>query len=200
MRLPVSTNRHGRNQDRRGSNAGISPHCFTAHPVMGGETCHYAHLTVHYLSPVTLEAGYDKARTPQSRGFGLIHPVSTWPRPNLDAQHSSTEKEERHGTALRVISPSRPLRRRGVRGWPAIPRARRHSHSYRDRQNVTSGLPGVLASSYPIKGQTGGLQRGQKTANNRPHTSPKPSVKHSKAPRPEINISSNHLCTLFSSL
>jgi hypothetical protein len=27
----------------------------------GGETCHYTHLTVHCLSPVTLEGGYDKA-------------------------------------------------------------------------------------------------------------------------------------------
>jgi hypothetical protein len=162
MRLSVSTNRHGRNRDRHGSNAGVSPQCFTAHPVIGDETCHYTHLTVHYLSSVTLEVGYDKARTPQSRGFGLIHLVSTQPRPNLDAQRSSTEKGGRHGTALRVISPSHPLRHHDVWGWPAIPRARRHSHSYRDRQNVTSGLPGVLASSYPIKGQAGALQRGRR--------------------------------------
>jgi hypothetical protein len=172
----------------------------TAHPVMGGETCHYTHLIMHCLPSITLEGGYDKARLPQSRGFDLIRPTLTLPRPGLDAPHSSTEREGRHGTALRVISPSRPLRRHGVRGWPAIPMARRHSHSYRDRQNVTSGLPGVLASSYPIKGQAGALQRTEKTANNRPHTSPKPSAKHSKAPHTEINISSNHLCTLFSSL
>jgi hypothetical protein len=145
MRLPVSTNRHGHNQDRRGSNVGVSPHCFTAHPVMGGETCHYAHLTVHCLSPVTLEEGYDRARTPQSRGFGLIHPISTRPQPGLDAQHSSTEKEGRYGTALRVISPSRPQCRHGVQGWPAIHRARRYSRSYRGRQNITSRLPGLLS-------------------------------------------------------
>jgi hypothetical protein len=85
MRLPATTYRHGCNQDRRGSNAGISPHCFTAHSVMGGETCHYTHLTVHCLSPVTLEGGSDKARIPQSRGFGLIRLASTRPRPSLDA-------------------------------------------------------------------------------------------------------------------
>jgi hypothetical protein len=77
MRLPTTTNRYGHNQDRRGSNAGVSPHYFTTHPVMGGESCHCTHLTVHYLSPVTLEGGYDKARIPQSLGFDL---ASTQPR------------------------------------------------------------------------------------------------------------------------
>jgi hypothetical protein len=28
---------------------------FTAHPVMGGETCHYTHLTAHCLPSITLE-------------------------------------------------------------------------------------------------------------------------------------------------
>jgi hypothetical protein len=114
MRLPATTYRHGRNQDRRGSNAGVSPPCFTAHPVMGGETCHYTHLTVDCLLPVTLEKGYDKARIPQSQGFGLIRPASTRPRPSLDAQRSSTGKEGRRGTVLRVISPSHPQRHHGV--------------------------------------------------------------------------------------
>jgi hypothetical protein len=47
MRLPATIYRHGHNRDRRGSNARVSPHFFTAHPVMEGETCHYAHLTTH---------------------------------------------------------------------------------------------------------------------------------------------------------
>jgi hypothetical protein len=159
MRLPTTTNRYGHNQDQRGSNAGISLHYFTAHPVMGGESCHYTHLTVHYSSPVTLEGGYDKARIPQSRGFSLIRPVSTRPRPNLDAPHSSTGKEGQHGTALRVTSSSHPLRHHGIRGWPPIPRARHYSPLNRVRQNITSRLVGVLASSYPIKGPARTLQR-----------------------------------------
>jgi hypothetical protein len=181
MLLPTPTYRHGRNQDRRGSNAGVSLHCFTAHPVMGGETRHYTHLTVHYSPSVTLEEGYDKARIPQSRRFDLIHPVSTRPRPSLDAQHGSTGKEGRYGTALRVISPFHPLRHHGVQGWPAIPRARRYSHLNRVRQNITSRLLGILASSNPIKGpaRTHGRQARQNI---------------------EINISSNHLCTPFFSL
>jgi hypothetical protein len=173
MRLPATTYRHGRNQDRRGSNAGVSPHCFTVHPVMGGETCHYTHLTMDCLSPVTLEKGYDKARIPQSQGFGLIRPASTRPRPSLDAQRSSTGKKGRHGTVLRVISLSHPQRHHGVQGWPAIPGTRRYSHSYRDRQNITSRLPGALASSYPIKGQARTLQG---DTNSRQDTSPKNQV------------------------
>jgi hypothetical protein len=47
MSLPATIYRHGYNHDRRGSNAGVSPHFFTAHPMMGGETCHCAHLTTH---------------------------------------------------------------------------------------------------------------------------------------------------------
>jgi hypothetical protein len=37
---------------------------FTAHPMIGGETYHYTHLTVHCIPSVTLEGGYDKARIP----------------------------------------------------------------------------------------------------------------------------------------
>jgi hypothetical protein len=103
---------------------------FTAHPVMGGETYHYTHLTVHCLSSVTLEEGYDKARIPQSQGFGLIRPTSTRPRPSLDAQHSLTGRKGRHGAVHWVISSSH---HHGVQGWPAIPWARRYSHLNKDR-------------------------------------------------------------------
>jgi hypothetical protein len=109
MQLPTTTYRHGHNQDRRGNNTSVSPHCFTAHPVMGGETRHYTHLTAHCTSLVTLEEGYDKARTPRPKGFGLIRSPSTQPRPSLDARHDSTGKGGRHGVALRIISASRPL-------------------------------------------------------------------------------------------
>jgi hypothetical protein len=47
MRLPATIYRHGHSHDRRGSSASVSPHFFTAHPVMGGETYHCAHLTTH---------------------------------------------------------------------------------------------------------------------------------------------------------
>jgi hypothetical protein len=86
---------------------------FYPHPVMGGEKRHYTHLTAHCTSPVTLEGGYDKVRTPRFQGFGLIRSASTRPRPGLDPastpKHSTTGKEGRYGAALRVISASRPL-------------------------------------------------------------------------------------------
>jgi hypothetical protein len=162
MRLPATTYRHDCDQGRRRNNASVSPHCFTAHPVMGGENRHCTHLAEHCTSLVTLEEGYDKVRTPRSQGFGLIRSASTRPRPGLDAQHGSTGKGGRYGTALRVISTSRPLRHHDVQGWPSIPRARRYSHPNRDRQNIISRLPVVLASSRPIKGQARVLQRGEK--------------------------------------
>jgi hypothetical protein len=168
MRLPTTTYRHGCDQGRRGNNASVSLHCFTAHPVMGGENRHYTHPTVHCTSLVTLEGGYDKVRTPRSQGFGLIRSVSTRPRPGLDAQHDSTGKGGRCVTALRVILASRPRCHRGVQGWPPIPRACHNSHLNRDRQNIISRLPVVLASTRPIKGQARALQRRQKTTDNKP--------------------------------
>jgi hypothetical protein len=103
--------------------------------------------------------------------------------------------------ALRVISSSHPLRHHGVQGWPAIPWARRYSHLNRDRQNITSRLPGVLASSRSIKGQAGALQRGRRTTNNRSHTSTKPSAKHSKAPpHRDQHLKQSSLYSFFLSL
>jgi hypothetical protein len=160
----------------------------------GGETGYYTHLTLHCLLPVTLERGYDKACIPRSRGFSLIRPASTRPRPSLDAQHSSTGKKGRRGTVFRVISPSHPRRHHGVQGWPAIPGARRYSHSYRDRQNITSRLPGVLASSYPIKGHVRTLQG---DTDSRQDTSPKPSASNPRLPT-QRSTSQAITCTLFS--
>jgi hypothetical protein len=134
---------------------------------------------VHRLSPVALEGGYNKVRIPQSRGFSLIRPTSTRPRPGFDAQHSSTGREGRRGTVLRVISSSLPQRHHGVQGWSAIPGARHYNHSYRDRRNITSRLPSALASSYPIKGQARTLQGDR---DNRQDTSPKPSASNPRPP------------------
>jgi hypothetical protein len=156
------------------------------------------HTIPHAVLPsITLEEGYDKARIPRSRRFGLIRPASTQPRPGLYAHR----RKGQHDTGLRVISPSCPRRHHGVQGWPATPEARRYSHLYRNRQNFTTSLqpplqestklhlkaPGVLASSYPIKGQARALQKGKKKKKADQHNS-------------EINISSDHPCTLFSLL
>jgi hypothetical protein len=170
MQLPATTYRHGCEHGRRGNNASISRHCFTTHSVMGGENCHCTHLTVHCASLLTLEGGYDKVRTPRFQGFGLIRSASTRPRPGLDAQHDSTGKGGRCVTVLRVILASRPLRHHDAQGWPPIFRARRNSHLNRDRQNIISRLPIVLASTRPIKGQARALQQKRKTTDDKPYT------------------------------
>jgi hypothetical protein len=115
------------------------------------------------LLPITLEGGYDKVRTPRSWGFGLIRPSSTYSRPGLDlasTYHRSAGRKDRRGTGLRVFSPSRPLHHHGVRGWPAIPRARRYSRLYRDRQNFTSRLPRRPGLLLPYKRTGQGSTRG----------------------------------------
>jgi hypothetical protein len=93
-----------RNQDRCVSNVGVSLHCFTAHPGMGGESCHYTHLTVHCLSTITLEGGYDKTRIPQSWGFGLIRSTST--RPRRPAQFDREGRSACHFVVSSLTSPS----------------------------------------------------------------------------------------------
>jgi hypothetical protein len=118
------------------------------------------------------------------------------PRPVLDpasTHRRSTRKKDRHDTEPRVFSPSHPLRHHGVRGWPAILRARRYNSLHSVRQNFTSkDTPGVPASSYPIKGQAGSSTKGGTTNNRR--------RKISLHPTKEINISSNPLCTVTFSL
>jgi hypothetical protein len=138
---------------------------------MGGEKRHCTHLTAHCTSPVTLEGGYDKVRIPQSQGFRLIHPVSTRPRPGLDALHSSTGKEGRYGAALRVISAPHPLRHHVPRdGLPFLGHASTVL-SNKDRQNIVSRphRPGHL-SPYKGRGRGSTRDRRRKQTNNEPHT------------------------------
>jgi hypothetical protein len=86
--------------------------------------------------------------------------------------------------ALWVISPSCLPQRQGVQGWPAILKARRYSQLNRNRQNITSRLPVVLASPHPIKGQARVQRRGRR--------------RRKKNTKQKIDISSNRLFPLFS--
>jgi hypothetical protein len=119
--------------------------------------------------------------------------LSTHPRPDLDPAsiyHRSAGRKGRRGTGLDVFSPSRPLRHHRVRGWLAIPRARRYSHLHRDRQNFTSRLPQCPGLLLPYK------RTGQGSIGERDKARRKPEAKQAKAHNPQINISSNLLCTL----
>jgi hypothetical protein len=79
MRLPATIYRHGYSRDQRGSNTGVSPHFLP--PIPGWEVKPVTMLTLPHTvsSPTALEEGYDKVRTPRSRGFGLIRLASTQP-------------------------------------------------------------------------------------------------------------------------
>jgi hypothetical protein len=84
MRLPTTFYRHGYNCDRRGSSTGVKSHFLLPIPECEVKTCHYTPIPRTVLPPITLEGGYDKDRTPQSQGLGLIRSPSTRPRPGLD--------------------------------------------------------------------------------------------------------------------
>jgi hypothetical protein len=73
----------------------------------------------------------------------------------------SIRKQGRCAIGPGVFSPSHPLRHHGVRGWPAILRARRYNGLYSARQNFTSKAPPVsLPPLDPIKGQAGDSTKG----------------------------------------
>jgi hypothetical protein len=55
------------------------------------------------LPPITLEGGYDKGRTPRTRGFGLIDPYSTWPRPTISQQGGKADVAQDSGSFHRLI-------------------------------------------------------------------------------------------------
>jgi hypothetical protein len=139
------------------------------------KTRHYTHHTVHYFAT---ERGYDKDRTPRSRGLGLIHPSSTWPRPSLDPP--PVNKEERptwHRTqSLFTVSSSTSPWCLGMAGHS------RGTSLQPPPQGSTKlhlkGTPRVPASSYPIKGQAGALRRGEE--NNKQQTTKNQSPSHQR--------------------
>jgi hypothetical protein len=187
MRLPTTFYRHGYSRDRRGSNAGARSYFLLPIPGWEEKTCHYAHLTAHCFA-----TDYPRGRIRQGP-YSTVSGIRPYPT-SLDpasTHHRSARKKSRRGTGLRVFSSSHPRRHHSVRGWPAIPEARRYSHLHRDQQNFTSRHPGVSVSSYPIKGQARALQGGQGA-----RCQARSQVLASKGTQPEINISSNHPCTL----
>jgi hypothetical protein len=145
MQLPTTTYRYGRNQGRRGNNTSVSLHCFTTHPVMGGEKRHCTHFTAHCTSPATLEGGYDKVRTPRFQGFGLIRSASTRPRPGLDpaSTPNTTLRESKDGMAQRSGSFRRLVLCNTMVSRDGLPFLGHIATviSYRDRQNIVSRPP-----------------------------------------------------------
>jgi hypothetical protein len=105
MRLPATTYRHGHNHGRRGSSAGVSPHCFTAHPVMGVKpvTIRTLPCTVYHQSP-----SRENTTRPVFRDLG-DSALSVRPRPGLD--QASTPSAVRQGRKASVAQSSGSFRR-----------------------------------------------------------------------------------------
>jgi hypothetical protein len=170
---PTTTYRHGRSLGRRGNNTSVSPHCFTAHPVMGGEKRHCAHRTSPYASLLTLEGGYDKARTPRFQGFELIRSASTRPRLSLDpaSTPNTTQQGEKDGMARHSGSFRRLVRYNSMAsrdGLPFLGHVATVTSTVVDKtspQGIRS--PGLL-SSYKRVGQGSGENNG--TTDHNPST------------------------------
>jgi hypothetical protein len=129
IRLPTTFYHHGYSRDRRGSNAGARSHFLLPIPGWEVKICHYAHLTAHCFATNHPRGRIRQGPYPTVSG---IRPYPTSLDPAL-THHRSTRKKSLCGIGLRVFSPSRPRRHHGVRGWPAIPEARRYSHLHMDR-------------------------------------------------------------------
>jgi hypothetical protein len=105
MRLPATTYRHGHNHDRRGNNADVSSHCFTAHPKMGVKpiTIHTLTCTVCHQSP-----SREDTTRPVFRDLG-DSALSVRHRPSLNP--ASTPGAVRQGRKAGVAQSSRSFRR-----------------------------------------------------------------------------------------
>jgi hypothetical protein len=135
--LPATSYHHGYSRDRRGSSVGASSYFLLPIPGWEVKTCHYAHHTAHCFA-----TNHPRGRIQQGP-YPTISGIRPYP-PGLDpasTQRRSAGRKGRRGTGLRVFSPSRPRRHHGFQRWPAIPRARRYSCLYRDRQTSPQGTP-----------------------------------------------------------
>jgi hypothetical protein len=137
MQPPTTSYHHGYNSYRRGSSTSVKSYVLLPIPGWEVKTCHYTHHVVHYFA-----TDHPRGRIRQGP-YPTISGIRPYPSV-LDAAstyHRSAGRKGRCGTGFGVFSSSRPLCHHGVQEWPAIPRARRYSHLYRNRQNFTSKAP-----------------------------------------------------------
>jgi hypothetical protein len=145
------------------------------------------------LPPITLEGGYDKDRTPRSRGFGLIHPSSTWPRPSLDLSSVSREKRPTwHRTrGLFTVSSSTSPWCPGMAGHSQGTSLQPPPHGSTKLHFKGTRRPCLLL---PYKRAGQGSKKGEVRADEERTTDNEKPV---SIPPKKINISSNLLCTLI---
>jgi hypothetical protein len=145
------------------------------------------------LPPVTLEGGYDKVHTPRSRGFGLILPSSTRPRPSLDPPPVSREERPTwHRTqGLFTVSSSTSPWCLGMAGYSWGTSLQPPPQGSTKLHLKTPRRPGLLLP-YKRAGQ-GSTRKGGDKQTDKARRKPEATLKRAKAHHPQINISSNFL-------
>jgi hypothetical protein len=153
MQPPTTSYPHGYSNDQHGSSTTVKSYFLLPIPGWAVKTYHYTRHAEHYSSTDPPRGRIRRVPYPailRTRPYPFtIDP----PRPGLDQPPVKTRMQGLHDTGPRVFSLSHPLRHQGVRGWPAILRARRYSSLHSDQQNFTSKAPPAsLPPLDPIKG------------------------------------------------
>jgi hypothetical protein len=174
MRLPTTSYHHSYSSNRHGSSTGVKSHFLLPIPGSEVKTCHCTHHTVQYFTTDHPRRRIRQGPYPAIPGT-RPYPLTVDPHwPVLDP--SPVNKEERptwHKTrSLFTVSSS-------TSSWcPGMAGHSRGTSLQPPPQGLTKlhlkGTPGVPASSYSIKGQTGALQGGEwrTTDNKKPVTIP----------------------------
>jgi hypothetical protein len=107
MRLPTTSYRHGYSHNRRGNNACVSPHFFTTHPGMGGESLslYTPYRTLfHHRPPSRTDTTRSVSHDPRDSA------LSAQPRPSLDPALTPTtgQQERKADVAQDSVSFHRP--------------------------------------------------------------------------------------------
>jgi hypothetical protein len=165
MWLPTTTYRHGCDQDQRGNNASVRSHCFTTHPMMGGETVTVPTVpcTVYHRSP----SREDKTR-PVLRNLG-DSALSIRSRPGLDPTSTlgTVQRKGKDGMAWRSGSFRRLVSHDAMvsrDGRPFLGHVATVISTGFDKTSPQDS--GVLASSCPIKDRPGPYREGRNNEQN----------------------------------
>jgi hypothetical protein len=155
MRLPTTSYHHGYSSNRRGSSAGVKSHFLL--PILGWEmkTCHYTHHTVHCFATDHPRRRMRQGPYPTISGTRPYppDPASTQPRPTAGQQRPTWHRTRSLFTVSSSTSPWCPGITGHFRGTSLQPPPQGSTKLH------LKDTPGVPASSYPIKGQAGALQR-----------------------------------------
>jgi hypothetical protein len=149
MQPPTTSYPHGYNNNWHGSSTNVKSHFLLPIPGWAVKTYHYTCHVEHYSATDHPRGRIRRVSYPEILETQPYPFTIDPPRPVLNsASTNHRSNKEARLTGPRVFSPSHPLHHHGVRGWPAILRARRYSGLYNARQNFTSKAPSV--SLHPL--------------------------------------------------